>query len=452
LQITDDPQKHLRYLATQPNIRERLISSMAPSIYGMHYVKTAILLSMMGGQMKPAARRHHYLRGDINVLIVGDPGTAKSQLLKYVEQTAPKTVYTTGKGASAVGLTAAVSRDEQGDVCLQGGAMVLADDGICLIDEFDKLGPSDRSSIHEAMEEQTISISKAGVCTTLKAKCAVIAVANPIEGRFDPERTFAQNVCFSGPILSRFDTLCVLKDEADAEQDERLADHVICSHIRCHEKATSAEKQIKPRRAQEANAIVPIEQELLQQYIVYARTSVFPKITDMNTDRIGEFYKEIREAVKGFGGAPVTSRCINSIVRLAEANARLELRQHVTSRDLDNAISTILESVIQSQNAHVAKQLRQKFSRYGKRQAEPMPQESSQPQATSQPTASQPLSTPLPTGSQAQMAPQPTVLGSRPMPEPQPIPQASSQPQAEQGECGRTKRRKTMPRRFTGGC
>merc|ERR1719359_1044893 len=228
MNITDDMQARIRELAASPNIRERFIASMAPSIYGMHHVKTAIALSLMSGQPKIAAGKHR-IRGDINTLIVGDPGLAKSQFLKYVEQTFPRAVYTTGKGASAVGLTAAVARNEQGGFCLEGGAMVLADDGICLIDEFDKMNDQDRTSIHEAMEQQSISISKAGIITTLSARCAVIAAANPTEGCYDPSLPFNKNVNLTDPILSRFDILCVIRDEADTVQDERLADHVICS-------------------------------------------------------------------------------------------------------------------------------------------------------------------------------------------------------------------------------
>merc|ERR1711865_1195416 len=168
----------------------------------------------------------------------------------YVEHTFPRAVYTTGKGASAVGLTAAVQRDENGQFCLQGGAMVLADDGICLIDEFDKMNEQDRTSIHEAMEQQTISISKAGIVATLQARCAVIAVANPVEGRYDSTRTFAQNVNLSDPILSRFDLLCVIRDESDTVHDECLADHVVCSHIRSHPNANARDKACKPRMQQ----------------------------------------------------------------------------------------------------------------------------------------------------------------------------------------------------------
>ena len=160
---------------------------------------------------------------------------AKSQFLKYIEKTAPRTVYATGKGATAVGLTAAVHRDPvTKEWTLEGGALVLADRGICLIDEFDKMNDADRTSIHEAMEQQSISISKAGIVTTLKARCAVVAAANPIGGRYDPQRSLAENVELTDPILSRFDILCVLQDHVDPVQDERLARFVVGSHVRSH--------------------------------------------------------------------------------------------------------------------------------------------------------------------------------------------------------------------------
>merc|ERR1719198_1604099 len=329
----------------------------------MESVKTGIALSMFGGMPKTAAGRHR-IRGDINVLVVGDPGLAKSQFLKYVEQTFPRAVYTTGKGASAVGLTAAVQRDENGEYALQGGAMVLADDGICLIDEFDKMNDQDRTSIHEAMEQQSISISKAGIVATLQARCAVVAVANPTEGRYDAQRTFAQNVNLSDPILSRFDVLCVLRDEADAVHDERLADHVICSHIRSHPEANSDDKQVKPKIQERASHIEPIDQELLKNYIVFARKHVFPKITSLDKEKLTNFYKLIRQEAFKSGGAPMTARHVESIIRIAEANARIELREHVLPKDLDNAIAVMFESFSQSQKHQVAEELRQKFRRY----------------------------------------------------------------------------------------
>mmetsp|Transcript_74412 Transcript_74412/g.215674 ORF Transcript_74412/g.215674 Transcript_74412/m.215674 type:complete len:890 (-) Transcript_74412:195-2864(-) len=363
IELTEDKVQQINDLRRDPNLRERIICSMAPSIYGMKHVKTAIALSMMGGQQKVTAGKHR-IRGDINTLIVGDPGLAKSQFLKYIEQTFPRAVYTTGKGASAVGLTAAVTRDENGDWGLEGGAMVLADDGMCLIDEFDKMNDNDRTSLHEAMEQQTISVSKAGIVATLKARCSVVAVANPSEGRYDPQRTFAQNVNLTDPILSRFDILAVLRDESDPVQDERLADHVLCSHIRSHPDANGDDKAVRPKLEQLASHVEPLDQELLKYYIIYARQKIHPKIADIDKDKLANFYADLRAEAFRSGGQAMTARHVDSIVRLAEANARLELREHVLPKDLNNAIAVMLESFIQSQKHQVAEELRKRFSRY----------------------------------------------------------------------------------------
>lgn len=209
--LTQEDKEEIEKLAKDTQIGERIIKSIAPSIYGHEDIKTAIALAMFGGQEKNVEGKHR-LRGDINVLLLGDPGTAKSQFLKYVEKTGQRAVYTTGKGASAVGLTAAVHKDPvTREWTLEGGALVLADKGICLIDEFDKMNDQDRVSIHEAMEQQSISISKAGIVTSLQARCSVIAAANPIGGRYDSSKTFSQNVELTDPIVSRFDILCVVK-------------------------------------------------------------------------------------------------------------------------------------------------------------------------------------------------------------------------------------------------
>jgi len=363
--ITDDVQAQIMELAKSPNLRERIIQSMAPSIYGMHYVKTGIALAMMGGQRKISAGKHR-IRGDINLLIVGDPGLAKSQFLKYCENLFPRAVYTTGKGASAVGLTAAVTRDDMGNYTLEGGAMVLADDGLCLIDEFDKMNDADRTSIHEAMEQQTISISKAGIVATLQARCAVVAVANPVEGRYDATRSFAQNVNLSDPILSRFDIICVLRDEPDAVKDERLADHVICSHMKAHPEATSDDKQVKTKFQQPSvvAGYEPIDQELLQKFLVYARQRIHPKLQNVDIEKLARFYADIRKEAFNAGGVPVTARFFDTLIRISEASARMELRNHVTQRDVDFAISMALESFIQSQKHAEAEELRRRLKRY----------------------------------------------------------------------------------------
>jgi len=232
--LTHEDEQLIRKLAREDRIRKRIVKSIAPSIYGHEDIKTAIALSLFGGVPKDINGKLS-IRGDINVLLLGDPGTAKSQFLKYVEKTAHRAIFTTGQGASAVGLTASVRKDPvTREWTLEGGALVMADRGTCLIDEFDKMNDSDRTSIHEAMEQQTISISKAGIVTSLRARCAIIAAANPIRGRYNPTIPFQQNVELTEPILSRFDVLCVVKDTVDPVKDELLAKFVTGSHLRSH--------------------------------------------------------------------------------------------------------------------------------------------------------------------------------------------------------------------------
>ena len=232
--ITAEDEEKINELASDPQIVRKIIQSIAPSIYGHDDIKTALALSMFAGVAKDVGGKHR-IRGDINVLLLGDPGTAKSQFLKYVEKSTPRAVFTTGKGASAVGLTASVHQDPiTREWTLEGGALVLADTGICLIDEFDKMSDQDRTSIHEAMEQQSISISKAGIVATLQARCAVIAAANPKTGRYNSSLHFHENVELTEPILSRFDVLCVVKDVIDPILDMKLAEFVVRSHGQSH--------------------------------------------------------------------------------------------------------------------------------------------------------------------------------------------------------------------------
>lgn len=236
IELTDDDKKAIRDWSKNPKIAEIVYNSIAPSIFGHDFIKKGLTLAMFGGVPKDINDKHR-IRGDINMLLLGDPGTAKSQFLKYVEQIYPRVVYTTGKGASAVGLTAGVHRDPVSqEWILEAGALVLADKGICLIDEFDKMNDQDRTSIHEAMEQQTISISKAGIVTSLQARCSVIAAANPINGNYNQALNFNDNVDLTDPILSRFDLLAVVKDDIDEERDDALATFVINSHIKNHPK------------------------------------------------------------------------------------------------------------------------------------------------------------------------------------------------------------------------
>lgn len=341
-EISSKDKQDIEQLSRRYDIARVLINSIAPSIYGHFNIKTALALSMFGGEPKIIDGSHR-IRGDINVLLLGDPGLAKSQFLKYVEKTFHRTVYTTGKGASAVGLTASVRRDfASREWTLEGGAMVLADQGICLIDEFDKMNETDRTSIHEAMEQQTISISKAGIVANLQARCAVIAAANPIKGRYDIQMSFQDNVNLSEPILSRFDILCVLKDEIDHTKDTDLASFIINSHISHHPDFQSSTDQGNLlKEVTQVNTDNMISQELLKKYILYARKNIHPKFPSDNLDRITNFYSELRRESLNRGGITIVARHIESLIRMAQASARMHLRNEVKKEDVDMAISVL---------------------------------------------------------------------------------------------------------------
>lgn len=294
------------------------------------------------------------------MLLLGDPGTAKSQFLKYVEKTAHRAVYTTGKGASAVGLTASVHRDHvTREWTLEGGALVLADRGVCLIDEFDKMNDSDRVSIHEAMEQQSISISKAGIVTSLQARCSVIAAANPVGGRYDSSKTFAENVELTDPILSRFDILLVVKDTVDPVLDERLAQFVVGSHARSHPDAHDALRAAPPP-AEDGT----LPQALLRKYVAFAKATCRPKLHQADLDKITRVYAELRRESATREGMPVAVRHIESIIRMSEAHAAMHLRAYVNDDDVDAAVAVMIRSFVATQKHGVQRLLQRKFSRY----------------------------------------------------------------------------------------
>ncbi|ORZ37675.1 MCM2/3/5 family-domain-containing protein [Catenaria anguillulae PL171] len=361
LRLTQDDIDQIKQLAKDPKIGRRLIKSIAPSIYGHEDIKTALCLALFGGVPKNVKNKHR-IRGDINVLLLGDPGTAKSQFLKYVEKTAHRAVYTTGQGASAVGLTASVRKDPvTKEWTLEGGALVLADKGVCLIDEFDKMNDADRTSIHEAMEQQSISISKAGIVTSLHARCCIVAAANPIRGRYNTQIPFSQNVDLTEPILSRFDVLCVVKDRVDPEMDDRLAEFVVSSHRRSHPLVTQAELDTITTRNDDAT-IIP--QDLLKKYIMYAKEKIQPQLSAIDEDKVGKLYSELRRESLQTGSIPITVRHLESILRMSEAHARMHLRDHVRPDDTDLAISVMLDSFISAQKYTVMRQLRKAFAKY----------------------------------------------------------------------------------------
>ncbi|EGN99842.1 hypothetical protein SERLA73DRAFT_53575 [Serpula lacrymans var. lacrymans S7.3] len=356
--LTEEDEKEMRTLARDERVRKRIIKSIAPSIYGHEDIKTAIALSLFGGVPKDVNRKHR-IRGDINVLLLGDPGTAKSQFLKYAEKTAHRSVFATGQGASAVGLTASVRKDPiTREWTLEGGALVLADKGTCLIDEFDKMNDADRTSIHEAMEQQSISISKAGIVTTLQARCAIIAAANPIRGKYNPTIPFQQNVELTEPILSRFDVLCVVKDTVDPVQDELLARFVVGSHLRSHPKFEADKEEMDVGTSLDADV------HILRKYIMYAREKIRPKLYDMDEEKLSRLYADLRRESMATGSYPITLRHLESMIRMAEASAKMSLREFVRADDIDVAISVAVGSFVSAQKMSIKKTLERGFRKY----------------------------------------------------------------------------------------
>lgn len=349
MEMTEDDIRDIKELAKNPNVVEILIDNVAPSIYGHRDIKTSILLAMAGGQSKD--KNGMMIRGDINVLLMGDPGTAKSQFLRYVEKTSHRAVMATGQGSSGVGLTASVQKDSvTKEWTLEGGALVLADRGVCMIDEFDKMNDTDRTSIHEAMEQQSISISKAGIVATLHARCSVIAAANPVRGKYNPALSFAQNINLSDPIISRFDLLCVVKDNIDVAEDTRMAEFILNSHG-------------PPSSATGEMSKGGISQDLLKKYILFARNNVEPVFSTTDIQKISHLYSDLRKESLN-SGIPITVRHIESIIRVSEAFAKLRLSSTVSKSDIDSAITLTLESFLNAQRYSVSKQLRKKFSKY----------------------------------------------------------------------------------------
>lgn len=324
IEISKTDEEKIKALASQPEIIQFLTNSIVPSIYGYSYIKESILYLLFGGVTKfyPDLR----VRGEIHILLIGDPSMAKSQLLKGVASIAPRGIYTSGKGASAAGLTAAVVKTKDGaeeHLALEAGTLVLADRGVACIDEFDKMDDKDRSAIHEALEQQTVSISKAGINATLPSRTAVLAAANPVGGRYNKDISFMENINFPVTLLSRFDIIYVVKDFIDEEKDEEIAEHVLNTHdFKMHQELDSA---------------------LLKKYIAYARR-FNPELSREAIDHMKKFYVEMRKKSKG-KTISIASRQLEALQRISEARARIRLKPVVDLEDVDGAIKILCQSL-----------------------------------------------------------------------------------------------------------
>ena len=332
LEISEDDEKQIKELAEDPYVHERIYASIAPSIKGHEQIKESIALLLFGGVGKtlPDGTR---LRGKSNILMIGDPGTGKSQILKFVAGLAARGLYTSGKGTTAAGLTAAVVHDtESGAMTLEAGALVLSDQGIACIDEFDKMDPNDRTAIHEAMEQHTVSIAKAGIVATLNARTSILAAANPTLGRYESSLSVQDNIRLPFTILSRFDLIWILVDTVEATRDRELAQFILDMH------------QMKKTRGQTKTS--PIAPDFLKKYIGYSNRYVIPQLTPEAAEVIENFYVDLRKSAEGGASpVPITARQLESLVRLSEARARMALRSKVSKEDAQAAIRLMEESL-----------------------------------------------------------------------------------------------------------
>ena len=321
-----EEEEKIRALAKDPWVHRKIMNSIAPSIYGYEHIKESIMYLLFGGVSKTLP--DITVRGEMNALLIGDPGTAKSQLLQYVARIAPRGLYTSGRGTTAAGLTAAVIREKGGSMSLEAGALVLADKGIACIDEMDKMRPEDRVAIHEAMEQHTVSVAKGGIVATLNARTAILAAANPALGRYEPHRTVAENISLPVTILSRFDLIFVLRDVPDKESDEKMLAHI----LEIHRRGSSPIE-------------VQIEADLMRKYVSYAKT-IKPVLSNAAVKRLGDFYLAMRSASEAEGSpVAITARQLESLVRIAEARARVALRKEVLAEDAEAAIAIMKRSL-----------------------------------------------------------------------------------------------------------
>ncbi|XP_053206948.1 DNA replication licensing factor mcm4-like [Panonychus citri] len=335
--FTPERVDKIKQLSTLPDIYERLAHALAPSIYEHMDIKKGILLQLFGGTHKGESinvnSKQKHFRSEINILLCGDPGTSKSQLLQYVYALVPRGQYTSGKGSSAVGLTAYVTKDtDTNQLVLQTGALVLSDGGICCIDEFDKMSDSTRSVLHEVMEQQTLSIAKAGIVCQLNARTSILAAANPVESQWNKNKTIIENIQLPHTLMSRFDLIFLLLDPQDESYDRRLARHLVSLYYRSPEEEEQEHLDIG----------------IIRDYISYARNHCFPKLSSEAKSALVHSYVEMRKAGIGKGMVSAYPRQLEALIRLAEAHAKVRLSNVVTLDDVEEAKRLHREAIKQS--------------------------------------------------------------------------------------------------------
>ncbi len=347
VEINEKAEDEIKKLSDDPMIYRKITHSIAPTIYGSENVKEAIALQLFGGIAKemPDGSR---LRGDIHVLLIGDPGIAKSQLLRYVVKLSPRAIYTSGQSSTSAGLTATAVKDEfgEGRWTLEAGALVLADMGVAAVDEMDKMQKEDRSALHEAMEQQTISVAKAGITATLKSRCALLGAANPKYGRFDQYGEIGEQINMPPSLLSRFDLIFVMTDMPEQKLDLAIAEHILKAHGIGELMAQHAKTPV-PGVTEEyiQQQLIPVKPDidpaLFRKYVAYAKRSCFPILSVEAKDALVAYYLKLRGVAEPSKPVPVTARQLEALVRLAEASARIRLSNTIDAADAERVIHIV---------------------------------------------------------------------------------------------------------------
>jgi replicative DNA helicase Mcm len=353
MEISPEEQEQIDALGKNPDAIELIRDSISPTIFGLEFEKEALALQLFGGITKVMPDNTR-IRGDIHILLVGDPGTAKSQLLRHMSEVTPRGIYASGKSATSAGLTAAAVKDDfgEGRWTLEAGALVLADKGLACVDELDKMTKEDRSSMHEAMEQQTISVAKAGITATLQSRCSILGAANPKFGRFTQSDIIADQINLPPTLLSRFDLIFLIYDRPDAAEDAKIADHILNSHLvgemreRYNSRGESDETYDREDfEAMDRTRKPIIDPTLLRKYVYVAKKRKFPVLTEEAIARLKSYYLEVRKLGESAESraVPITARQLEGFVRVAEASARARMSDEVTIDDAERAIRIVRE-------------------------------------------------------------------------------------------------------------